>query len=211
MINIFFDLDGTIWDASESTAIAWTKVFKKWKINCIIFEKDIQSVAGKPYIECLDILAPEVLLHKEMDKILIELAIEEKKMMKEIGGKYYENALATIEKISKEHQLFLVSNCNDWYLKAFLNNSGINNAFKESICFGTFNQNKVANLRYLLNKFNISEGYYIGDTKGDMKAAQEVGLTYIHMKHGFDSLLKNDIILENFSEMAIFFNKINRI
>jgi len=210
MINIFFDLDGTIWDASESTARAWTKVFEKWKIDHIIIEKDIQSVAGKPYIECLNILAPEVLQHKEMNNILIELAIEEKMMMKEVGGRYYKNALETIEVFSKKYQLFLVSNCNDWYLKAFLNNSGLNNTFKECVCFETFGQNKVANLRYLIEKFSVQKGYYLGDTKGDQNAAQEAGLTYIHMKHGFDNKLDNDIVVEDFSEIAMFFDARNR-
>lgn len=208
MKNLFFDLDGTIWDASNSTAIAWSRVFKRWDINHEILEKDIQSVAGKPYMECLNILAPEVIQHKDIDSILIELAIEEKKTMKEVGGKYYRDALETIVTLSTECQLFLVSNCNDWYLKAFLNHSGLDNVFIECVCFGTFNQNKVANLIYLKNKYNIQSGYYIGDTKGDMNAAHEVGLNYIHIKHGFDKTLNHDVVVEDFLDFITLFDTI---
>lgn len=208
MGNIFFDLDGTIWDASQSTALAWNSVFQKWEIPYQISDVHIRSVSGKPYMECLDILASKVLVHTDKDTILSDLSVAEKKYMKKLGGKFYQNALTTIKDLAKLHQLFLVSNCNGWYLNAFLEMSGFESVFKECFCYDTFNQNKLRNLQYLLTKYNISDGYYIGDTEGDKLASQTVGLKYVHMTSGFGKDVVSEIAFHTFFELADFFNMV---
>jgi phosphoglycolate phosphatase len=208
MKNIFFDLDGTIWDASESTAAAWTKVFERWGVGRNISLQDIQSVAGRPYMECLRILVPDVIANKNIENILLDLSSEERKSMSVLGGKFYGGALSLITKLAKKNKLFLVSNCNDWYLNSFLSLSRLENVFVESVCFNTFEKNKAYNLKYLIDKYSLSNGFYIGDTQGDMQAAQMNGLCYIHMAHGFDKTLKTDLVFQDFLELDVFFNSV---
>lgn len=207
MKHIFFDLDGTLWDASKSTAIAWNQVFKKWNLNITITEYDIRSVAGKPYLECLNILAPETLQHKHKNSILEELTLTEKEYMQTYGGEFYPDSLSVIKNLADKHHLYLVSNCNGWYLDAFLEKSELLSVFRETICFTTKNQNKFNNLKYLIEKYTIHSGYYVGDTQGDQMAATQAGLEYIHMTYGFGESIKPSLQFDHFEEIESYFQQ----
>ena len=49
---IIFDLDGTLWDASPASAIAWSKVANQFGINVSIDEAAIKKVSGLPFHVC---------------------------------------------------------------------------------------------------------------------------------------------------------------
>jgi phosphoglycolate phosphatase len=196
--GVLFDLDGTLWDASESTARAWTEVFQRYGLSKSVSKEDIQSVAGKPYLECLKLVCEEALVIPEFDQFLIDLSSAEQLWMQKIGGDFYSGALDAVARISEKYPVFLVSNCNEWYLDAFLMHSGLKNIFQKSICYGSTGLPKDINIRHVINSFGISRGFYVGDTVGDMNASLAAGVRYIHAGFGFGgSTMPNSIYILN--------------
>jgi len=208
MTHIFFDLDGTIWDASATTAAAWSDVLGRRGIKHVITDNDIRSVAGRPYLECLRRIVPAVLEHDDFPEILDELAVAEQKYMREMGGDLFPDAIESIGRLANNNQLYLVSNCNGWYLDAFFATSNLNNYFQDSICFTSMNQDKTANIRYLMDKHKIESGFFIGDTMGDKISAEVNGLKFGHAKFGFDSALASKLSFASFREITLYFESI---
>lgn len=182
---LFFDLDGTLWDATESTAQAWTEIFARWGFDLTVSSEQIRSVAGKPYLECLQTLAPEVVNLARLPDLLKDLEQAERAWMAKMGGRFYPYAIEGLHELAAVSPLYLVSNCNDWYLQAFLRQSDTQNLFCAAVCHGSTGLPKHENLERLMGLHNISSGYYIGDTEGDKTAAQTAGLTYLHANYGF--------------------------
>ena len=182
---VFFDLDGTLWDATESTARAWTDVFGRYKLNITVTKNQIQSVAGRPYLECLQAICPNALKFADASSLISDLAAAEKEWMHRIHGYTYAGAIEAVSELAERYNVFLVSNCNDWYLEAFLDFSGLRSVFHEAICHGSTQKPKSDNILYLIHKYRIMQGLYIGDTKGDMEASRIVSIGYIHAAFGF--------------------------
>lgn len=182
---LFFDLDGTLWDATESTARAWSEVFARWGFDSAVSSEQIRSVAGKPYLECLQIIAPGVATLSRLPELLKDMEQAERAWMAKIGGQFYPYVIEGLHELAAVSPLYLVSNCNDWYLQAFLQQPDTQNVFCAAVCHGGTGLPKHENLECLMDSYNISRGYYIGDTNGDRAAAQTAGLTYLHANYGF--------------------------
>lgn len=203
-IGIIFDLDGTLWDASESTACAWTEVFRTHELNTVVRKADIQAVAGRPYLECLEIICPKAFILPEYDQLVKNLSVAEKFWMQEIGGEFYPGALEGVRAIAEKYPTFLVSNCNDWYLNAFLEHSMLQDTFLATTCYGVTGKPKDENIRNILLGNNVPRGLYIGDTSGDMKASLAAGVGYIHVAFGFggEEMPNSEYVINDYKDMA---------
>lgn len=200
---IFLDLDGTLWDASESTARAWTDVFERWGFGSSVAPAQIRRVAGKPYLECLEIVSPIAAACDQLPKLLQELGQAEREAMERMGGHYYEGALQGLAELAQVSKLYLVSNCNDWYMEAFLDHSGTRHLFAGAVCHGTTGLPKHENLRSLINSNGLDGGYYVGDTNGDRIAAEMAGLVYVHAEYGFGGQgVPSDIRCRDFASVV---------
>lgn len=182
---MFFDLDGTLWDATQSTALAWSEVFQRRGLANSVTKQQIRSVAGRPYMECLQIICPEAAFSVDIENLLLELERAEREKMYEISGALYPGVRQGLEKISQMAPIYLVSNCNAWYLDAFLDISKTRALFRESLCYGTTGLPKHQNLLQLVSRHSDASMYYVGDTKGDKIAAELAGMTYINAAYGF--------------------------
>ena len=54
--SLIFDLDGTLWDCSKTSADAFNAVYEKFALERRVLESFIKSIAGKPSRECDAIL-----------------------------------------------------------------------------------------------------------------------------------------------------------
>ena len=185
MSTLFFDLDGTLWDASGSTSRAWTEVLSSRRKGLTVSSRQIQDVAGRPYLECLAAIYPEAFDLPDLEGLLEELARAERHWMLAASGELYPGVREGLNALSEANTLFLVSNCADWYLESFLEASRTRDFFADATCFGLTGLPKRDNLLALKRKHGVDAGFYIGDTAGDRDAAAAAGLTYVHMTYGF--------------------------
>lgn len=215
-VGVIFDLDGTLWDATESTACAWNEVFLKYQLEINVTNYDIRSVAGKPYLECLNILCPLAIKHPSFDSLIKDLSVAEKAWMDMLGGDIYPGAIEALRDISQDYPVFMISNCNDWYLRSFLEHSGLANTFEDVTCYGMTGKSKAENIRNISAKARLSNACYVGDTEGDMRASIEAGISYIHASYGFGgeemegaALVLRDLI--NITPLVDYVKTISRV
>ena len=202
---LIFDLDGTLWDASESSAKGWNIALKKTGIDKQILTEDIRKVAGNPYKKCIEILLPGLLAKYNL--LYTNVNTEEEKMLKKQGGVIYDYVREGIRKLSEEYMLFIVSNCQEWYLKLFFNLSGIKNYFKDYDCYGISNVSKYEMINKIITGYDLKKPVYIGDTLGDEKAAKLSGCDFIYMSYGFGNLHEQVNKCHTFKELVMKLSK----
>lgn len=184
--SIIFDLDGTLWDASPTSAIAWSKVAANLGIDVLIDESSIRKVSGLPFDKCVD-----ALFGSHAQKIPDLKSLLDKSERDEVlhrGGRFYDGMLVGLRELSKEYKLFLVSNCQDWYLNAFFEHSGLRDAFQDSLCFGQTNRPKSENIKEIVKRNGLKKAIYVGDTHWDQEAAFYARVKFIFARFGFGSV-----------------------
>jgi len=209
--SIIFDLDGTIWNSCPNIAKAWNKAFNELELKITITAKDIENVAGKPYKECTDIILRENNKKEEVYKkhpdIVEILNKYEENELKESGGVYYKNAIEGIKELSKRYKVFIVSNCQDWYLELFFGKSKLKKHLSGYDCNGMSHLPKSEMLKNMKEKYKLKNPVYIGDTLGDEKSTYKADLDFIHVSYGFGtSESKKTKIVDSFSELLEYFS-----
>ena len=196
---IVFDLDGTLWNACGPCATGWTEGIAVLGYNKPISKADIESVCGLTYPECVRKLCPEV-----TDAFLTEameiLNAYERKHVECVGGELYPNVLSGLKEMAQVKSLFLVSNCQEWYLQCFLKFSKTENLFKDWECYGRTMKPKAENLRDLAKRNNLKNALYIGDTEGDKSAASAANYSFGFAAYGFGTA-QSEFHFEDFNSI----------
>lgn len=182
---IIFDLDGTLWDTSVLTYEAATKISEKYDDMRPISMATIQAGMGlnrednaKNYMPYLDLK-----VRQERLAIINEETI---RLINTKGAPLYPHVKEVIMALSKKYPLGIVTNNNDDYIKAFLKETDLAPYFIDYIGALSYNISKSLAIQTLLQRNNYQNGYYVGDTKGDMISANDAGVSFIHAKYGFD-------------------------
>ncbi|MEH1767290.1 HAD family hydrolase [Nostoc sp.] len=193
MVGVIFDLDGTLWNISSICADAWNQAIKIANIpRTPITEDDINGVSGLPFIECIKNIFPDI-EEEHIDKFSLLIEDCEKQEIKTRGGTLYEGVSEYLDTLSAQVPLFLVSNCEYWYLQLFLsmplNTSNTNKTFRDifvdSECFGRTQKPKADNIIAICQRNSLKKAIYVGDTESDRLAAMKAGVDFIHASYGF--------------------------
>lgn len=196
---LVFDLDGTLWDVTEACAVGWNDSLQSLGLTKTVTVDDIRRVVGKPTPVCVELLFPE---EKEYhQKILESLAQFEEAAIRKQGGKFYESLPETLETLSHRYDLYLVSNCQRWYLDLFFELSGARRFFKGSDCFGNSQRNKTEMLQNLKQEQGLIRPAYVGDTGLDEESAQKAGCAFIHANYGFGKAKAPDLVIDSLKDL----------
>lgn len=199
--SIIFDLDGTLWDALDSTVATLKMVKEKHQeITQDITIEDIKGCMGltfedtaKRYYGYLD---------KEKREQYTKEAIEKNSIyLKEHGGKLYKDVERVIEKLSEKYSLYIVSNCIESYLEAFFTTSKLKKYFKDYETNGRTGLSKGENIKLLIKRNNLKSSIYIGDTKKDKEAAKEANIPFIYTSYGFGNVDTFDYKVDRFADL----------
>jgi phosphoglycolate phosphatase len=184
--SLIFDLDGTLWDASPTSALAWSAVAKDLNIAVSIDEKAIKKISGLPFEECVRVLFGEHV--KAVSNLSSLLDKAEQNEILSRGGRFYPGMTEGLRRLSQNYELFLVSNCQEWYLDAFFKHSQIKDLFRDSLCFGQTERPKGENIKEIVRRNQLTKPVYIGDTHWDQEASIFAGVEFIFARYGFGSV-----------------------
>ena len=185
MKGIIFDVDGTLWDSTEMVAVAWNKVIKDEGIeHKELEEKDLKKEFGKPMEAIGESLFPEM-PKDEMMKLMEKMLKYENELVAVGPCVIYNGVPETIKALSKKYPLYIVSNCQDGYIEAFLKNSGLGGYFKDFTCPAYTGRLKGENIRIIMERNGLDEAVYVGDTQGDANACKEAEVPMIFASYGF--------------------------
>lgn len=200
--GLIFDLDGTMWDSTKPIVEAWNIILGKHTEikRAPIVEEDLTDCMGKTMYTIAAMLFPKE-EESVRNALMDELCLFENEYLESRGGVLYPNLEKTLESLSKDYPLFIVSNCQDGYIEAFLKAHKMSKYFKDTECWGRTFKSKGETNKILIERNNLEHPVYIGDTQGDKQSAVDAGIDFIYASYGFGSVKEYDYKLEKFEDL----------
>lgn len=200
--GLLFDLDGTMWDATENIRISWNIAIKKFdelKDREITLE-ELQAVMGNSMDKIVETFFPELSKEKQSEVLKVCCQAENDYMM-EHGGILYPMLEDTLEKLSKNHKLCIVSNGQAGYIQTFLHAHKLSKYFTDYQNWGDNQVSKGENIKIVVERNQIKNAAYVGDTQGDAQAAKEAGIDFIYARYGFGNVEEYDYVIDEFKQL----------
>ena len=120
MDSIIFDLDGTLWDPIDTVLIAWNNIIKQYdQVKKEITKEDFRATMGLQIQDIGKKLFP-YLDENAQNQVLKECCKLERVYLEKQGGNLYENVEYVLGALSQKYKLYIVSNCQDGYMRHFI-------------------------------------------------------------------------------------------
>lgn len=188
--NLIFDLDGTLWDPRATIIKIWNEVLtQRQLLQTELKPEDMDQYMGLLFDDILKDIIPGI-SDQQVQKILLEIVKKENKILRAHGGILYEGVAETLTNLKKTHDLFIVSNCQDGYIEAFLEYYQFNDLFTDIESHGRTKKPKAENIKLIMERNHLSHenSVYIGDTQTDYDSAKANHLSFIFCEYGFGAL-----------------------
>ena len=199
--SLIFDMDGTLWDSAEKVAESWTAVLKEQPdVDMVVTEADIKAIMGMP----MDAIARKMFgeyPEKRQEELIDACGDFENNYLRQHGGKLYDGVEDTLTKLSENHRLYIVSNCQSGYIEAFLEHYGFGKYFKDILCWGDTKVSKGESIKILMDKNDIKDAAYVGDIQGDCDSARYAGIKFIQAAYGFGKVDDKDAAIQKFEDL----------
>ncbi len=197
---IIFDLDGTLWDASETIAPAWNEWCRTHGVDRVFTPADCRSYCGKTLEEIAAVVFPEAepswreaVINGCCDAECVPLAKH--------GGKLYPDTKATLAALRERYFLAVVSNCGLGYIEAFFSGNHTGNYFDDYENAARTGLSKGENIRLVLERNGIERAIYVGDTEGDRAAARLARIPFVHAAYGYGTVCGADAVIRSIKEL----------
>ncbi|MBR3124059.1 MAG: HAD family hydrolase [Mogibacterium sp.] len=199
---VIFDLDGTLWDSSVQVAESWNVVIER-EIGkeYTLTAGDIMKYMGLTMTEIADRhfgFLPE----KERYELSHKCEVFENGYITEHGGRLFEGVEETLAKLKEKGvQMAVVSNCQEGYVKAFLDSMDMWKYFVDYEEWGRTMLLKADNIKLVMERNGASKGIYVGDIQKDSDAAHKAGVECIYAAYGFGEINDAAGTINSFSEL----------
>ena len=189
---IIFDLDGTLWNTVDSCLKATSLVKEEHKdITRDVTREQIESAMGKTSDEIINIYYGYLPREKGEEYANEAFNKNVENLLKE-GGTLYPNTRETIINLSKKYKL---------YIESFLNTSGLKDFFDDYESYGNTLLSKGENIKLVIERNNLQNPIYVGDTSGDMEGAKIAGIPFVYAAYGFGDVESFDYKIDDISEL----------
>ena len=205
MDSIIFDVDGTLWDSTDSVADSWNQAIRlNSSLDLTLDRETLSGVFGKTMTEIGDILFPSLPPQERND--LLEICFEnENRYLEDHPGEMYPGVAEIIPMLAEKYPLFIVSNCQCGYIEVLLKTTGLGPYIKDHLCFGETQVSKGETMRMLVERNNLKSPVYIGDTQGDADACKAADVPFIFAEYGFGEVPSANRRIREFSELRDLF------
>ncbi len=186
--GILFDLDGTLWDSSQSVTESYNLALERLGYTLRMTQADIMGAMGKTMYEIAHIFFDYI--DPERAESIMDYCTEvENEYIKTHGGYIYEGVKETLEALKAQGWFIAcVSNCQSGYIEDFLEYSGYGCLFDDIECWGNTLKLKAYNISLVAKRNGLDRVVYVGDTMGDYNSAMEAGAEFIHAAYGFGNV-----------------------
>lgn len=201
--SIIFDLDGTLWDSTDEVAISFRETLKaKYpQVTDEVTSERLKSLFGLP----LDEIAVKLYQSVPTDdaiRIMKECCDDECAYLVQHGAKLYAHLEETLIELAKKYKLYIVSNCQAGYIECFFGaNPSLEQYFIDHECPGRSGKLKAENIRLVVERNQLSNPIYVGDTLGDATAAKKAGVPFLYARYGFGSVDEYNYVVDTFADI----------
>lgn len=184
--SLIFDIDGTLWDSRALVAEGYNLQLRaEGKEQYCVTAQELRPLFGKVMTEIADCLFPD-LPQQERYALMDRCMKTENRYLHanpcRIG---YPQVPETLRELSKTHRLFIVSNSQKGYPELCMEKLGLTPYITGHLCFGDTGTSKGKTIRALMEKYDIQNCAYVGDTQGDYEATVEAGIPFLWAAYGF--------------------------
>ncbi|HEX3386829.1 MAG TPA: HAD hydrolase-like protein, partial [Mucilaginibacter sp.] len=121
------------------------------------------------------------------------------------GGMLYEGVKDGLKQLAGKYKLFIVSNCAKGIIRLFMDWAGINEHIIDEIAYGINQMPKHHNIRLLIDKHDLKNPVYVGDTEGDGEQSRLAGIPFVFVSYGFGETDTHDLRFDNFTDLTNYF------
>ena len=200
--SLIFDIDGTLWDSRAIIAEGYNEVLIQagYPELCVDAE-DLKKLFGKTMTEIADIMLTTVPVEKRYEIMDRCMEVGDGKLLDNPCDIGYPGVLETLEELSHRYRLFIVSNSQCGYPETTMDKLHIGHLMEGHMCFGDTGTSKGKTIRTLMEKHNIENCAYIGDTQGDYEATVEADVPFIWATYGFGTPTGYAEKIDSFEEL----------
>jgi phosphoglycolate phosphatase len=201
--SIIFDLDGTLWDSTETITKAWQTALDKapYMSHEVMTRERVRSITGMTYDKIFEKLFP-FLSTQQRAEVQQLCSVSELEILHKQGGTLYPNLADTLTYLGEKYKLYIVSNCQSGYIELFLDLHNMHPHFLAHQCYGTKGNPKADNIRDIVNDHQLKNPVYVGDTMGDYESATKAGVPFIFASYGFGVVESGQVAtINNFEEL----------
>ncbi len=208
--SIFFDLDGTLWDAIDQIKESWNQTMVEMNQPFRFSFEMIKSTMGLTPKETLPITFPGLEEEKAME--LFQSCVKgEIKFLASKPGTLYPNEEKVLSELMKDYSLYIVSNCDKGYIENYLSSCHMDKYFKGKLCAGDLGLEKWQNIMHLQKQEGIDEVIYVGDTLKDKIESTKAGVKFIHAAYGFGVIQDDQYKINSLDELPSLAKKLFEI
>jgi phosphoglycolate phosphatase len=202
--SIIFDMDGTLWDAVDTYAVSWNMVFEQLGIHKSMSRAELAKMVGWEGKKVLKAIMPEY--DEEMQQSIYEKVNEiRRELLPQKGGILYDGVKDGLKQLAEKYQLFILSNCAKGVIKLFIDWAGINEQIIDEIAYGTNYMPKNHNIKLLMERHDLKNPVYVGDTGGDGEQSRLAGIPFVFVSYGFGATDDHDIRFDSFTDFTKYF------
>lgn len=200
--SLIFDIDGTLWDSRALVAEGYNIQLRQEGLEhlCVSAET-LKPLFGKVMTEIADILFASIPVPARYQLMERCMDTENRYLQENECRIGYPNVKSTLEALAKSHRLFIVSNSQKGYPELCMEKLGIGPLFSGHLCFGDTGTCKGETIRRLMARHGIESACYIGDTQGDLDAAELAGIPFIYCAYGFGAVDHPWKIIDRFEDL----------
>jgi phosphoglycolate phosphatase len=201
---VIFDLDGTLWNSSVQVADSWN----------VVIEQEVgkeHTLSADDIMSCMGLTMTEIadrhfgfLPEKERYELSRKCEVYENGYITEHGGVLFDGVEETLAKLKDMGvQMAVVSNCQEGYIKAFLDSMDMWKYFIDYEEWGRTFLSKADNIKLVMerNGVAIDKGIYVGDIQKDSDASHEAGIPCIWAGYGFGEIKDAIAKINSFGEL----------
>lgn len=207
---MIFDLDGTMWDATDGILKTWNEVIASHP-ECkrdLLTVEELGGYLGLPMTEIANRMFPHN-TEAEKELLLDECCERENAYLSEHGGILYPKLEETLTILHQNYKLFVVSNCQSGYIESFLKAHKLERCFDDIQCWGDNMVPKGENNKVIMERNGVTRAVYVGDTSGDEQSARVAGIPFVYAAYGFGKAVAPDYTVQAFEELPKLMETVN--
>ena len=197
---ILFDLDGTMWDSVPQLLGIYNEVLAAHpEAGPRMTLEQLRSYMGKNRVALGQAVFPRG--SAEEQARLIDICFEEEmSYLRAHHATPFSHLRETLETLSRDYTLAVVSNCQSGYIELFFETMGVGEFFADHECADT-GLSKGENICLVLERNGIDRAIYLGDTLSDMQAADAAGIPFVHAAYGFGKPDRETAAISDLSQL----------